>query len=230
MINGTIVLKARAVGNKGLRFLRISFKGREAEILNMIKKSIKKGLPKLKDTGVRAKSSGLAKKRIAVAVCGGIASVEVIKIIRELRRHGAEVRAFYSPEVKKFITELPVAWASQAPVCTDADAEVLYLENFDLVLVAPATLNTISKATLALTDNVVTLLIACQLGKKGALLFVPTMNSDLQNHPLYGEYRWKLESWGAKFLESLEVEDRIKMPSPEEVAEVVVKMFKGRVK
>lgn len=178
------------------------------------------------DRGVEKKSLSLKGQEIAIAICGGIASVESIKIIRELRRHGARVTAFYTPDVLKFITELPVEWATGNPVVTDAGAKVEHLEGFDLVIVVPATLNTISKAALGLCDNVVSLLIASQIGKKGNLLFVPTMNLSLREHPKFSEYQKSLESWGAKFLLSIPEENRIKVPSPEIIARQVINFFK----
>ena len=183
---------------------------------------------KLADRGVEIKSQALKDKQIAVAVCGGIASVESVKIIRELRRFGAEVTAFYTPQVTQFITELPVEWATGKKVITEAQANVDHLEDFDLVVVVPATWNTISKSALGLSDNVVALLISSQLGKKGAILFVPAMNSSLQQHPLFESYREKLESWGARFLISDEEEGRIKVPTPETIAAQVVQIVKTK--
>ncbi|NBX69701.1 MAG: hypothetical protein EBR01_12140 [Proteobacteria bacterium] len=178
--------------------------------------------PKTKDRGVQLKSHELSGKKIAMAICGGIASVESVKIIRELRRHDASVFPFYTPEVLKFMTELPVEWASGNKVILDARAQVDHLEEFDLVIVVPATLNTISKAALGIADNVVTLLIAGQLGKRGEVLIVPTMNAVLKNHPLFESYRNLLESWGVEFLSSEEEEDRLKVPSPEVIAGRVI--------
>lgn len=177
---------------------------------------------RLKDRSVRIKSQTLNNKEIAFAVCGGIASVETVKIIRELRRYAANVTAFYTPDVFKFITELPVEWACGKPVITEAQAQVEHLENYDLVVVVPATLNTISKSALGLADNVVTLLISSHIGKKGPVLFVPAMNLSLQQHPLFNHYREVLESWGAKFLISQDEEDRIKVPSAEKIVEAVI--------
>lgn len=180
---------------------------------------------RIADRGVRFKSEALLGKKIAVAVSGGIASVESIKIIRELRRHKAEVVAFFTPDVLKFITELPVEWASGNKVITDAKAEVDHLEEFDLVLVVPATLNTLSKAALGLADNVVTLLIASQIGKGAPLVLIPTMNSVLKAHPVFEKYQAELESWGAEFLISDEEEDRFKIPSHDVIADKVLKIF-----
>ena len=87
------------------------------------------------------------------------------------------------------------------------------------------TLNTLAKSAVGLADNAVTLLIASQLGRKAPLLFVPAMNSQLRNHPLYDEYSARLRKWGAVFLESELEEDRLKMPSPEKVLECVLQVL-----
>lgn len=189
---------------------------------NKIPSSVSK---RMRDRAVKIKSDTLKNKHIAVAVCGGIASVEVVKIIRELRRFQAVVTAFYTPEVKKFITELPVEWACGRKVITEAFAEVEHLENYDAVVVVPATWNTISKSALGIADNVVTLLIASHLGKKGKLLFVPAMNLSLQQHPLFETYQKTLESWGAHFFVSQEEEDRIKIPSFEKIGLRVIELL-----
>lgn len=172
-----------------------------------------------KDKSVDVKSNRLAGRRIALAICGGIGAVESVKNARELRRHGAEVFAFFTPSTEEFITELSVEWASGHKVIKHPGADVDHLGPFDLVIVAPATLNTISKSSLGLSDNAVTLLIAGQLGRKAPILFVPAMNEQLRNHPLYDDYTKRLQSWGARFHERGPEEDRIKMPPSEELAE-----------
>ena len=177
-----------------------------------------------RDLGVSNKSQRLVGKRIAVAVCGGIGSVEVVKIIRELRRHGAEVTAFMTPSAQRFVGPDALSWAAHRPVVKEATYEVEYLEAFDLVIVAPTTLNTLSKAALGLTDNVVLLLIASHLGAKRPMILVPAMNAAMKNHPVYGEYRARLTNWGVKFLETDEVEDRMKMPTPEAVAQSAMEL------
>jgi phosphopantothenoylcysteine decarboxylase / phosphopantothenate---cysteine ligase len=174
------------------------------------------------DKGVSSKSTRLSGKRIAFGVCGGIGAVEVVKIIRELRRHGAEVHPFLTPSVQKFVTALSIEWAAGRAPVLEADAQVDHLEDFDLMIVAPATLNTISKAALGLADNAVTLAIAGQLGGNRKLLLYPTMNDKLRAHPRYESALRELEGWGARFPEAPEEEGRRKMPSPEQVAEAAL--------
>ena len=67
---------------------------------------------RIADKGVEIRSGKLAGKRIGLGVCGGIGAVEVVKIIREMRRHGAVVTPFLTPSVKEFVTALSLEWAA----------------------------------------------------------------------------------------------------------------------
>lgn len=179
----------------------------------------------IRDTGVEKKSVRLSEKRIGFAICGGIAAVESVKLIRELRRHGAEVFPYFTPDAERFVGKLSVAWASSRDVVMDVGYDVDHLAPFDLVIVAPATLNSVSKSAYAITDNAVLLLIASQIGRKGKVLFVPTMNEVLKMHPGYAEAKKRLIHWGAEFFENEFEESRMKMPSPENLAKRVFEMI-----
>ena len=179
---------------------------------------VQKDVSTNQDLSVSPKSTRLKGKRLAMAVCGGIGAVEVVKIIRELRRHGAEVFPFMTPSAGGFITPLSVSWAAGREVASESGYEANHLTPFDLVIVAPATLNTIAKAALALADNSVGLLLASHIGGRKPVLFVPAMNAGMKRHPEFENYRQKLESWGGHFLVPEEEEDRLKMPTPETLA------------
>lgn len=181
----------------------------------------------VQDKGVEKKSDDLTGRKIAMGVCGSIGAVEVVKIIRELRRHGADVQVFVTPSVSLFITDLSLEWASNRSVISQMDAQVEHLEAYDLVLILPATLNTLSKSAVGIADNAVTLLVASQLGRKARCLFVPAMNEALQSHPAYRDHVAKLESWGARVWESENEESRLKTPSPERVADFVIRWEKS---
>jgi phosphopantothenoylcysteine decarboxylase / phosphopantothenate---cysteine ligase len=180
----------------------------------------------IKDTGVERKSHALDGKRIAFGVCGGIGAVETVKLMRELRRHGAELTTFLTPSATRFITELSLAWASQGPVIREAGADVDHLDNYDLAVIAPLTLNTLSKFALGITDSAVALMVAGQLGRRGKVAVVPAMNAQLQSHPLYGTYRALLEKWGVVFFASPEEEGRLKMPDPEKFSQWLIEVSK----
>ncbi|MFM8270225.1 MAG: flavoprotein, partial [Pseudomonadota bacterium] len=170
----------------------------------------KKSLPK--DLSVGKLSQALKGKKIALAISGGIGATEAVKIAREIRRHGAYVKAFVSPQARKFITPLSVEWATLEKPVLKAGPQVEYLEVFDAVLVCPATLHTLAKSALGLAQNVVDLVIANQLGALGNVLMVPAMNQQLWDHPSLKGHLEKLKSWGAKLYPSHKEEDRIKVP------------------
>ena len=125
----------------------------------------------IKDRGVIQKSEQLVGKRLGLGICGGIGAVEVIKIIRELRRYGAGVTPFLTPTGERFITALSVEWAAERAVVRDWEARAPHLEDYDAFLVAPATLNTIVKSATGIADNVVTLMVAAQIGAKRPVIY-----------------------------------------------------------
>jgi len=176
--------------------------------------SKKRHLEFLKDRDVKHKGSGLKGKRVGFAICGGIGATEAVKIGRELRRVGAVVQAFLSPEAKRFITPLSVEWATLNKPIQKAGPQVEYLEPFDLILVCPATLHTLSKSALALSETVVDLVIACALGAKIPVFIVPTMNLEMWEHPILKRHLEELKALGVEFYTNSAEEGRLKVPEP----------------
>ena len=97
----------------------------------------------VRDTDVELRGSSLAGKRILVGVTGGIAAVDSVRLLREMRRHGAEMLVIMTESARRVITPLAIEWASQCQVITDWDGDMKQLEDVDAILVAPATRNTI---------------------------------------------------------------------------------------
>jgi len=182
-------------------------------------------IPPISDLGVEPKSTRLQGCSIALGIAGGIGAVDTVRLVREWRRHGAEVTAFFSPEAARFITPLSLEWATGRSVVQEAGADVEHLSSYDLVVVAPATLNTLGKAAAGMADTPVTLLMAGQIGRKAPVLVVPTMNAQLAAHPAYAESIAKLKKWGVHFLETPMEEGRLKMPAPEIVVEATLKVM-----
>jgi len=181
----------------------------------------------IQDKGVLRKSDAWSGQRFAFGICGGIGAVETVKAIRELRRHGADITAFLTPSALRFITELSISWAAEKPAICEPDSAVEHLDPFDWVIVAPTTLNTLSACALGLTENAVSLLVASQLGRRGKVAFVPAMNAQLSQHPLYQEYRVRLEGWGAAFYPAVVEEGRFKMPSAESLAQWLLEISRA---
>ena len=177
---------------------------------------------KNQDLGVKPKSDRLSGISVALAVCGGIAAVESVKVARELRRHGADVTPFLSPTATDFIGAAALEWACERAPIQKPRPSVDHLDAFDLVVVAPATLNTMAKAAAAIGDNVVLLLLASQFGRKAPVIFVPTMNEQLAHHPHFSEIKKRLEGWGATFMKPSEEEGRWKMPEAETLVKQIL--------
>ena len=76
------------------------------------------------DTGVTVQGSSLEGKRVILAVSGGIAATESIKLARELRRHGAAVHPIMSKSAEKIISPLALSWGSGDQVITEWDPEM----------------------------------------------------------------------------------------------------------
>ena len=97
------------------------------------------------DTGVSQLSNSLVGRKVLLAVTGGIAAVESIKLCRELRRHGALVSPMMTKEATKVITPLALSWGSNSDIISNWDSSMSQLDDYDGIIVAPATRNTISK-------------------------------------------------------------------------------------
>ena len=98
----------------------------------------------MRDTDVELKGDSLQGKRILLGVSGGIAAVDTVRVSRELRRYGAQVTVIMTQSAQRIITPLVVRWASQGDVITEWDGDLSSLENFDAVLVTPATKNLVA--------------------------------------------------------------------------------------
>jgi len=139
------------------------------------------------DTGVDVLSDALQGKRILLAITGGIAAVESVRLARELRRHQASLTVMMTEEATKIITPLAVSWASEVDVLTSWSPEMAQLDNHDIVLVAPATRNTIAKFVHGINDSPVMMALSAARGRGSKICFVPSMHKDLFDDPVTGE-------------------------------------------
>lgn len=129
----------------------------------------------------------LQQKRILLGVTGGIAAYKSAEIIRRLREQGAEVRVVMTDAAKEFITPLTLQAVSGHIVANSmfdpqAEAGMGHIELAkwaDLVLVAPATANVISRLTTGMGDELLTTLC---LASPAPLAIAPAMNMQMYLH------------------------------------------------
>ena len=125
--------------------------------------------------------------RIIVGISGGIAAYKIPFLIRLLKKNGAEVKCIMTPSSIDFVSPLVLSALSNNPVGIDFwnketgewNNHVLYGEWADLMVIAPATANTISKMASGSCDN---LLLATYLSMRHKTLLVPAMDLDMYQH------------------------------------------------
>ena len=167
-----------------------------------------------KDTGVAVHSDALAGKRVLLAITGGIAAVESIRLARELRRHQAELTVIMSSEATKVVTPLAVAWASDVEVHQGWSPEMAQLDGHDIILIAPATRNTISKHIHGIMDSPLMMALSAARGRGARMCFVPSMHQDLFDDPVTQELLDALAAEGSSVLVDDAEEGKRKQPDP----------------
>ena len=165
-----------------------------------------------RDTGVTIASRSLNGRRILLAVTGGIAAVESVKLARELRRHGAEITPLMSSDATRVISPLALSWGSGADVITAWEPSMSQLSEFDAVLVAPATRNTIAKHLHGIMDSPILMALSASRGNGTPVLFVPSMHKDLFDDPVTEELLSSITESGGLVLYDSESEGKRKQP------------------
>ena len=147
--------------------------------------------------------SVLSGKKILLGISGGIAAYKTANLVRLFIKAGAQVQVVMSPASLHFVTPLTLATLSKNPVYStfynEEEATGEWNNHVelglwaDLMLVAPATANTLSKMANGNCDN---LLIATYLSAKCPVYFAPAMDLDMYKHPSTFDSFHKLKSFG----------------------------------
>jgi phosphopantothenoylcysteine decarboxylase / phosphopantothenate---cysteine ligase len=145
------------------------------------------------------------KKRVLLAVCGGIAAYKSAELVRLLRKQDAEVRVVLTHSAREFVSPLTFQALSGNPVHTellDVDEEnamghINLARWADVVIIAPATANTLAKCAHGLADDLVTTLF---LAATCPVYMAPAMNQAMWNKSITQENIRKLESYGVNFI------------------------------
>ena len=135
--------------------------------------------------------SAWASRKVIVALSGGIACFKSATIVSKLVQQGAEVRVLMTEGAQKFVTPLTLQSLSGSSVITSIwqavdrpDAQHIGLARWcDLLIIAPASANTIAKIATGITDDVVSL-TTCALPKETPVLIAPAMNADMWANPI----------------------------------------------
>jgi phosphopantothenoylcysteine decarboxylase/phosphopantothenate--cysteine ligase len=161
---------------------------------------------------------------VAMCVTGSIAAVKTVELAHELRRRGAVVRAVMTDSARGIIHPWAVEFATEQPVVTEITGSVEHVELCgydgwaDVVLIAPATANTIGKIAAAIDDTPVTTCATTALGTDIPVVVAPAMHEPMYDHPGVLESIERVESWGIEFIEPRIEEGKAKIAALDTIA------------
>lgn len=191
----------------------------------------------------------LSGKKIILGVSGGIAAYKSCLIIRSLIKRGAEVRVIMTPSAVEFITPLTLSTLSGNEVIINIFPEtqkngvnvrtwhIEYAIWADLMIIAPATINTVAKLVNGFADNALTT-VASAL--RGPMVVAPAADMDMYNNPVTQSNLRKLREISGAYIVEGEIGELAsglsgmgRMADPEKIidaAELVLSGFKEDLK
>jgi phosphopantothenoylcysteine decarboxylase/phosphopantothenate--cysteine ligase len=130
----------------------------------------------------------LEDKQLVLAVTGSVAAYKAVDLASKLAQMGATVETVLTPSAERFVSPLSFSSVTGQPAYTDDDlwgaqAHVLHIrlgQRADLLVIAPATAQTLAKLAAGLADNLVTL---AALAARGRILVAPAMDAGMFGHP-----------------------------------------------
>ena len=175
-------------------------------------------------------------KHIILGITGSIAAYKAAMLCRLLVKEGAEVRVIMTPLAKQFITPLTMATLSKHPILVEFfnpengewNSHVSLGEWADMLLIAPATANTLAKMTTGIADN---LLLTTYLSARSKVAVAPAMDLDMYAHITTQQNLQTLADRGVAIIEPAAGElasglvGKGRMAEPEEIVEQVKAIF-----
>jgi phosphopantothenoylcysteine decarboxylase/phosphopantothenate--cysteine ligase len=149
--------------------------------------------------------NNLSQKKILLIICGGISAYKSLELIRLFKKKDVKVKTILTKNAKEFVTPLSVTSLSNEKVYDDlfnaeneAEMDHISLSRWaDVILVAPATANTISKLSAGSSDNLASTVI---LASDKDIFLTPAMNIRMWEHPSTKKNLNRLKSYGYKII------------------------------
>ena len=129
----------------------------------------------------------LMTKKILFVICGGVSAYKSLETIRLFRKYNAEIKTIVTKSAKEFVTPLSIASLSQGKVYDDlfsveneTEMDHIALSRWaDVIIVAPATANTISKLSQGSSEDLASTVI---LASNKQIFLAPAMNVRMWEH------------------------------------------------
>ncbi|MEF8773975.1 MAG: bifunctional phosphopantothenoylcysteine decarboxylase/phosphopantothenate--cysteine ligase CoaBC [Halobacteriales archaeon] len=160
---------------------------------------------------------------VALGVTGSIAAVKTVELAHELRRRGAAVRAVTTPSAESIVHPWALEFATDEPVVSEITGAVEHVALCgtdgwaDVLLVAPATANTVGKVAAAVDDTPVTTCATTALGAGLPVVVAPAMHEPMYDHPGVLEAIDRVESWGVEFVDPRIEEGKAKVATEDAI-------------
>jgi phosphopantothenoylcysteine decarboxylase/phosphopantothenate--cysteine ligase len=173
--------------------------------------------------------SELAGKTIVLGVTGSVAAVRAPELARLLMRHGADVRPVMTRAATELIHPNLLEWATGYRPITELTGQIEHVDlvgnvpvRADLLLIAPATANTVGKMAHGIDDSPVTTFFTTAFGEGVPVVLVPAMHRSMYDHPFVVENLAKLEKAGVRVLLPRLEEGKAKIATEQQVYEAVL--------
>ena len=180
-------------------------------------------------------------KRIILGVCGSIAAYKSALLVRLLVKSGAEVKVIMTSSASDFITPLTLSTLSKNPVYSQFVKDDSGQWNnhvdlglwADLMIIAPASANTIAKMANGICDN---LLMATYLSARCPVALAPAMDLDMYQHPSTLGNLARLKSFGNKIIDAQHGElasglvGQGRMAEPESIIQFIDDLFHNQAR
>ena len=178
-------------------------------------------------------------KKIVLGITGSIAAYKSCLLIRMLIKQGAEVQVVITPAGKEFITPITLSTLTSKPVVSEFFSQrdgtwhshVALGLWADLMVIAPASANTIAKMAHGVADN---MLLTTYLSMKAPVMVAPAMDLDMYAHPATQANLQTLRSYGNIIIEpttgflASHLEGKGRMEEPENIVKSIEKHFARR--
>ena len=149
--------------------------------------------------------NNLEDKKILLIICGGISAYKSLELIRLFKKKGIYVKTILTKSATKFVTPLSITSLSQDKVYSDlfnheneSEMDHISLSRWaDMILIAPATANTISKLSYGMSDDLASTVV---LASDKTIFLAPAMNVRMWEHPANKENLLKLQNFGYQII------------------------------
>ncbi|GCF12954.1 hypothetical protein Harman_08890 [Haloarcula mannanilytica] len=160
---------------------------------------------------------------VVLGVSGSIAAVKTVELAHELRRQGASVRAVMTDSATGIIHPWALSFATDTDTVTEITGGVEHVDLCgrsgwgDVLLLAPATANTVGKVAAAIDDTPVTTCATTALGADVPVVIAPAMHEPMYDHPGVLDAIDRVESWGVEFVDPRIEEGKAKIATEEAI-------------